>query len=474
MQGKTEQAIPQAVIKDKDPKPAGLLPKNLQALVVLGGALLMVVVMALTGHKAPVPPVAPATAATPNLSPLNTAKISEFQKQIEDAQRSTAPQTEAALLREQKQSAAERQGPAQPFPTSPYGTPVTAPNTAGAYPPGAYASALPQPGEGQTTADPLKDEQRKRHYLSLFSDNVALTYRKGERNPTGASVADPEVHLAQNADSAAPQDPLTLRALTELARQSELGARAQQTGLAPRPGESVPGTRTQIPNNLVTNPNSETGSQSRQSANPNPTVASSGSDPIKKYVLFEGTILEAVLINRLDGSFSGPVECLISTDVYSHDRQHLVIPAGTKVLGTASKVDTFGQARLAVAFHRVIMPDGYSVSLDQFKGLDQEGATALKDKVNNHYAKIFGSSLALGVLGGAAQIGTGNVLNSSRADRMREGFGAGLADAGEQILDRFLNILPTVTIREGTRVKIYLSDDLLLPDYHYHNLPPNL
>src|SRR5207302_7137592 len=86
MQDKTEQTIPQAVIKDKASKPAGLLPKNLQAFIVVGGGLLMVVIMALTGHRAPVSPGAPATVVTPTLSPLNTAKISEFQKQIEDAQ----------------------------------------------------------------------------------------------------------------------------------------------------------------------------------------------------------------------------------------------------------------------------------------------------------------------------------------------------------------------------------------------------
>ena len=57
------------------------------------------------------------------------------------------------------------------------------------------------------------------------------------------------------------------------------------------------------------------------------------------------------------------------TDVYSNDRQHLLIPAGSKLLGETKKVDTFGQTRLAVVFHRVLMPDGYSVSLDQFKGL---------------------------------------------------------------------------------------------------------
>lgn len=473
MQDKTEEAIPQAAIKDKATKPAGLLPKNLQALVVVGGGLLMVIIMAFTGHRAPAPPVTSATAAAPNLAPLNTAKISEFQKQIEDAQRLTAPQTEAALLREQQQSVAERSGPAQPFPSSLYGTPVTTPNAAGAYPPGAYASALPQSSEGQPSSDPLTDEQRKRKYMSLFSDNVALTYRKGAPDATEPGGTNPPMRTVQSPDEALSQDQLTSQALAELAHQNELLARAQQAGSGRRGGDSAPSSQAQPAL-------AEAGGSSLHpypKSGEDPSRAAS-SDPLnvnttKKYALFEGTILETVLINRLDGSFSGPVECLVSGDVYSHDRQHLLIPAGSKVLGQASKVDTFGQARLAVAFHRLIMPNGYSASLDQFKGLDQEGATALKDKVNNHYAKIFGSSLALGVLGGVAQVGTGNVLNSSATDRMRQGFGTGLADAGEQVLDRFLNILPTVTIREGTRVKIYLSDDLLLPDYHDHNLPSN-
>jgi type IV secretion system protein VirB10 len=190
--------------------------------------------------------------------------------------------------------------------------------------------------------------------------------------------------------------------------------------------------------------------------------------------VFEGSVFETLLINRLNGTFSGPVECLITNDVYSHDRQRLLIPAGTKVLGEAKKVDGLGQQRLAVYFHRLIMPDGFSVPLDQFKGLNQIGETALRDKVNNHYLQIFGASLAIGILGGVAESGTGNVLTDSAVDRMRAGFGGSLANSSSQILDRFLNVLPTVTIREGARVKIYLSGDLLLPDYAQHTLHSDL
>ena len=286
--------------------------------------------------------------------------------------------------------------------------------------------------------------------------------------PTITSVSDPlqaqDQFLAQEGE--------------RLAREEQLLQQAQQAGLLPQgplPQPVLPNTAS--PKSVADPPSGQEQAKGPKEKPPNPDVPAPGdfnSAEGKKYVLFEGTILETLLINRLDGSFAGPVSCLVTSAVYSHDRQHLLIPAGSKILGEASKVDTFGQARLAVAFHRLLMPDGYSVSLDQFKGLDQAGATALKDKVNNHYAKIFGASLAIGILGAGAQLGTGSVLTQTGAERVQQGFGTGLAVSAERILDRFLNILPTITIREGSRVKVYLSNDLLLPDYNSHTMPANL
>src|SRR5262249_10550851 len=130
--------------------------------------------------------------------------------------------------------------------------------------------------------------------------------------------------------------------------------------------------------------------------------------------------------------------------------------------------------KLAVTFHRLIMPDGYSVSLDQFKGLNQIGDVGLRDQVNNHYARIFGASLAIGALGAVAEAGTQGILTQSGSDRIREGFGQSMAQSSESILDRFLNIVPAVTIREGHRVKVYLSNDLALPDFDEHKMRSDL
>src|SRR5262249_6702588 len=110
----------------------------------------------------------------------------------------------------------------------------------------------------------------------------------------------------------------------------------------------------------------------------------------KLYRVFEGTVIETVLTNRLDGSFSGPVNCMATTTIYSHDGQHVLIPQGTRILGEVKKLETFGQQRLAVIFHRLIMPNGYSLSLDKFQGLNQVGETGLRDQINHHYLQIFG------------------------------------------------------------------------------------
>ena len=209
-----------------------------------------------------------------------------------------------------------------------------------------------------------------------------------------------------------------------------------------------------------------------QRPNPEVNVDSAIGPP---YVLYEGTMLDTVLMNRLDGDAAGPVKVLVSNPVYSHDHQHVIVPDGTVVLGEARKIGVAGfgqQRRMAVVFHRMIMPDGYSVDLDQFHGLDQIGEQGLKDKVNNHYLQVFGTSIALGVIAGAAQIEQGGgALTGSGSQLFTNGAAASISESATTILNRFMQIPPTITIREGHRVKVYFTQDMLLPAYSNHNIP---
>jgi type IV secretion system protein TrbI len=412
-------------VQDKAQKPEGLLPKNVQSWLLAGLAFLMVAIMWLTGGKKPQPP-RPALSATP-AAPLevNETKIAELQNRIEELQRQQLVAQSSLAQQTRLLGSAQDAPPSQPA---------------------AVSASGEEPHE-----DPIQAERKRRAYVSLFASNVALTYRK---TPPAAPAPEPQTVPTP----AASESDQTARLLKEM--------QARADSLAPSaPSPSPAG-----------NDSAEKPSERKEEPKSPAAVAAGAANAAagKAYVLFEGTILETVLINRLDGGFAGPVDCLLSTDVYSGDRQHLLIPAGSKLLGETKKVDTFGQTRLAVVFHRLLMPDGYSVSLDQFKGLNQIGDTGLRDQVNNHYLRIFGVSLAIGAIGAVAEAGTTGSLNASGSDLMRQGFAQGTAQSSAQILDKFLNIMPTVTIREGHRVKVYLSGDLALPDYHNHKMPSDL
>ena len=430
-------------IQEKAPKPPGLLPKHVQSWLILSLAVLMVVIMWLTGGKkaqTPSKPNAPVAQAPAPLE-VNETQIAEMQSRIQELQRQ-------ALI---AQNALAEQG--RVLGVRPTGQQPNQPS---------YDdnSASTERGE-----DAIHAERKKRAYVSLFASNIALSYRKN----AAASAASASEPVPQNPDS---PNPVPLPSGLDAPQLAQLLKDMQPPVAAQPPATTQPTIVPSVQARSASASPTETDHDTKEVTGS--AATSSGAASVaagKNYILFEGTILETALINRLDGSFSGPVECLLTNSVYSHDRQHLLIPAGTKILGEAKKVEAFGQTRLAVVFHRLIMPDGYSLSLDQFKGLDQIGDTGLRDKVNNHYLHIFGASLAIGALGAVSEAGTGGALTASGSDLMRQGFAQSMTQSSEQILDRFLNILPTVTIREGHRVKVYLSGDLALPDYNNHKMP---
>ncbi len=451
--------VERGLIEDKAPKPPGVMSKHTQSLVIMGVAVLMVLIMWLTGNKTKPAAATNPTAALPSVSPTDSAKLQELKQAIQTEQQATRhPVAPPDATQQGWLNAPGMYGNATIPNQSGYYGPSTGPGV-GPIPPSGNPDTYQQPQSAPE--DPLKEERKKRDYESLFASNVALTYRAGEDAQKFEGVST----------SLVPLEPPTV---TQALPPTPQGVAAEETALRSLLPQSTPAGR---PANPSPNPPTVPLAGKENPAVRSGDVAAEDARNRahgKKYVLFEGAVIETVLMNRLDGSFAGPLMCLVSTDVYSHDRQHVLIPAGTKVLGEAQKVSAFGQDRLAVYFHRLIMPDGYSESLDQFKGLDQQGATALHDKVNNHYVKIFGASLAVGVLGGIAEVGTGSVLTASAIDQARQGFGEGLAVSGERVLDRFLNLMPTITIREGARVKIYLSNDLVLPDYADDSMPADM
>jgi type IV secretion system protein VirB10 len=409
-------------------QPNGVLQKNLKTLVYLG-AVSLVIVAALfssSGKKTPAQQaVAKGQPPQPTLQDNTDNNVQELKNQLQ-AERQKEQQATAA--------AAAMGDPAL--------TSATTAQQAAAYGPTGTAVPCvpgrpsPQMQLGNMQLQPTPDQQQ--------AQMIAAKERERVDNS----------RFASNLVFARPPE------------------QAQQPGQM-TPTQYRPADR-QANSNLVA-PEAERKLEDEPGGYKRPLEANIDSASGQPYLLYEGSVLDTVVMNRLDGDAVGPVKVLVSNPLYSHDHQHVIIPEGTVVLGEARKIGATGfgqQRRMAVVFHRLIMPDGYSVDLDQFHGLDQIGEEGLRDKVNNHYLQIFGTSIALGVVAGASQITQGGgTITTSGSQAFTTGAAASVSQSAATILDRFIQIPPTITIREGHRVKVYFTQDMLLPAYSNHTIP---
>ena len=304
----------------------------------------------------------------------------------------------------------------------------------------------------------LRLEAVERRSRSLRSSPVAQTYRRLDGS-TGAGQG-------QRAGPASPVE--AMRAEGQAALEEALGTIAGvTTGLEDEVAAEAEADQAFIEALRGTPATAGTPSVPAASANPaparddaSPARLTGPEDPPGWERIHEGSFLEAVLVTQLSGDFPGPVLAVVSVPFYSADRQRVLVPRGARVIGTARAVANQDQSRLAVSFHRLIYPDGRWVSLE-FHGLNQLGEGALKDQVDRHYFSMFAAVGAVGVLSGLTAA-RGNPYEGGVAG-FQAGAGQGLGQAATRILDRFLNRLPTLTIRAGHRLRIWFTSDALVP-----------
>jgi type IV secretion system protein TrbI len=399
-----------APVSDHRPVPRGVLPRGFQTWLMAGLALGIVLIILITGQSEP--SRNPAQTQQAPAAP-NPERLRDYQERLR------AMEARQAL---------EAQAPQPTVPVTP---------------------RFEEPA-GPAPEDPIAADRKRREYESLFASNVVLSRRPdGERPEVGqpGGVRAGEI----------PQD-ISNPSLDEIASAVLRATGGTSAGATP-PAAPTTGPASAPAASLASS------ADGRQERTPDRTDPIRAAGPL--HTLLEGTFIDAVLTNRLDGSGTAPVNCLVTNPVYSHSGQHVLIPAGARVLGETRPVQALGETRLAVGFHRLLMPDGSTLRLDQFLGLNQIGDAGLRDKVNHHYWSTFGSAAAVGLISGLAQwIGSAGYSGGTGDRTVVIAGGADAASqASLQVMSRFLNRLPTVTIREGHRVKVYVTSDLQLPAY---------
>ena len=395
------------IVTDHRTPPRGVLPRGAQTWLMVALALGILAIIVLTGR--PEPPARPAA------GPVNQA-LAPSPDRLRDYQDRLRVLDE----RGRQQALVDPADPRAPL---------------------LYEDA------GTAAVDPLADEKKRREYESLFASNVVVSRRPDGERPSMPTATASTARGAHGLDVQSPAPP----SLDEVA---EAVMRATARSVPP----PQPTTTTTTPQ----------GRGVGDDVRPRPSFT----DPIQAagplHRLLEGTFIDAVLTNRLDGTSAAPVNCLVTNPVFSHSGQHILIPGGARVLGETKPVQSLGETRLAVSFHRLVFPDGRTYALDQFIGLNQVGDAGLRDRVNQHYLSTFGASAAVGLITGLSQfIGTAGLgrADGNRSVIIAGGVGDATGQATAQVMSRFLNRLPTITIREGHRVKVYLTGDIELPAY---------
>lgn len=187
--------------------------------------------------------------------------------------------------------------------------------------------------------------------------------------------------------------------------------------------------------------------------------------PASPYLLQAGSIIPAALVTGLRSDAAGLAIAQVSQDVFdSLGGHHLLIPAGSRLIGQYETATHVGQSRLSVAWTRLILPSGRSIMLDKLPGADAQGMAGLADGVDRHGKAVLAAAALSTVLALGAETGQSNGGDDlERA--IRRGASQSISDVGQQAVGRSLSLTPTLTIRPGAPLRVLLSRDLVLEPY---------
>ena len=437
------------------PKPAGSLPGGI--VTQWGVALITVLLLVFTGMW---------LASGGGETALETG-FETVTAPARDFAGSMAAQVEAEAMRaETRRSAAERALQAQQRQEALEAGSAIGPGQVTVDEARLLAGASPDTGEAYTEEEwelreQLRLEALERRARSLRSSPVAQTYRQLDRGTANGGAEDAQGNAAatiraEGAEAIARAlgtfENVTGSLEDDIAAEAEADRAflAALTGGAAGTPENTPGLAAGAP----------VAAPAPMRDYNNPAQVETPDDPPGWERIYEGSFLEGVLVTQLSGDFPAPVLAQVAVPFYSADRQRILIPRGTRAVGTAAAVTGQDQERLAVGFHRLILPDGRWIALE-FHGLNQVGEGALKDRVNRHYFSMFAAVGAVGAISGLTLRNSNPYATGSEA--FRAGAGEGLGRGATQILQRFLNRLPTLTIRAGHRLRIWFTSDVLVP-----------
>ena len=187
--------------------------------------------------------------------------------------------------------------------------------------------------------------------------------------------------------------------------------------------------------------------------------------PVSPNILQAGAIIPIALLTGIRSDLPGQVTAQVTANVHDSPTGNiLLIPQGTRIIGDYDSEVAFGQRRVLLAWNRLIFPNGRSIALDRQPGADAQGFAGLQDGVDYHWGQMARAAGLSTILGIGAELGSSSD-ESVILRALRRGAADSISDTGRQIVDRQLDVPPTLTVRAGFVARIIVTRDLVLEPY---------
>lgn len=279
--------------------------------------------------------------------------------------------------------------------------------------------------------------------------------------PRGAAAVDAAVE--GRAPSAASYPQPAYRSAATPRTPDNGAAQAARSGLffegsvGGRPSVEVPPERPASDRGLLTN-------GSRGSAyNPNVMVA-----PLSPFELKAGAVVPAALLTGVDTARAGPVVAMTTQNVFDTvSGRHLLIPQGTRLIGRHEGESAYGDRRAFLVWDRLILPNGKSLMLDGEPGVDAQGAVGVRGQVDRRLFPLLVGTLFAGAITTLGQMARDGGDRGSGGWRGDAGDAAAIegAQVGGRLVDRELEVRPSIRLRSGAPVQVMITRDLVLEPY---------
>lgn len=188
-------------------------------------------------------------------------------------------------------------------------------------------------------------------------------------------------------------------------------------------------------------------------------------DPVSPYEVLAGTVIAARLLTGINSDLPGLVTAQVTENVYDTVTGRVVlITQGARLIGSYDNVIAFGQSRALVVWQRIVMPDGSSLQIDNLPATDAAGYSGLEDSVDYHTWSLL-KGIALSTLLGVGGQATFGSQQSNLVEAIRQSTLESTNQAGQRIVEKELNIQPTITIRPGWPLRVIVHKDLVLKPY---------